>query len=112
MKRKIGFLLIAFAFVSGVVFADIYGAVRGVVHDPQHLPIPGATVELKAKLSDWERTITTDANGEFQFNGRSAGRLFGRRYRVAGFAGAEQDVTVISGTVPVVHIPIAIGHSE
>ena len=48
--------------------ANIYGAVRGVVHDPQHRPIQVAMVMLKAKSSDWAKSVTTSATGEFQLN--------------------------------------------
>jgi len=88
-------------------FASIYGAVRGVVHDPQHRPIQGAMVMLKAKSSDWAKSVTTDANGEFEINAAPLGD-----YSVAvaapGFAQTAQDVTVISGTVPVVHFQLQI----
>ncbi len=30
--------------------ANDYGAIRGVVHDPQHRPVQGAMVMLKAKV--------------------------------------------------------------
>ena len=40
-------------------------AVRGVVHDPQHRPIAGATVTLRAAYSDFVVTEKTDTSGEF-----------------------------------------------
>ncbi len=87
--------------------ATIFGALRGVVHDPQHRPVQGAMVMLKAKSSDWGKTITTDATGEFQFNGVPLGE-----YSVAvaspGFNQTAQDVTVISGTVPVLHFALTL----
>jgi hypothetical protein len=111
MRRRILFLPIILAFICAAVFANIYGAVRGVVHDSQHLPIPGATVKLKAKLSDWEKTETTDANGEFQFNGVPLGD-YSVTVSSANFASAAEDVTVISGTVPVVHIQLQVGSAS
>ena len=88
-------------------FANDYGAVRGVVHDPEHRPVQGAMVMLKAKLSDSAKSTTTDANGEFQVNAVPLGD-----YTVVvagkGFAQAAQVVTVISGTVPVVHFQLKI----
>jgi hypothetical protein len=100
-------ILAAFLAVAVAAFANIYGAVRGVVHDPQHRPIQGAMVMLKAKSSDWAKSVTTDANGEFEINAAPLGD-----YTVAvaspGFAQTAQDVTVISGTVPVVHFQLQI----
>jgi hypothetical protein len=96
---------------AAALHANIYGAVRGVVHDSQHLPIPGATVKLKAKLSDWEKTITTDENGEFQFNGVPLGD-YSVTVSSPKFAGAQQDITVVSGTVPVVHVQLHVGSAN
>src|ERR1700691_2402851 len=97
--------------MASAAFANIYGAVRGVVHDPEHRPIQGAMVMLKAKSSDWAKSVTTDANGEFEINAVPLGD-----YSVAvastGFAQAAQDVTVISGTVPVVHFQLQIAAAD
>ncbi len=102
--------LLAFAallLISPAAFANVYGAVRGVVHDPQHRPIQNAMVMLKAKSSEWAKSVTTDANGEFQLNAVPLGDYF---VSVAskGFAQTAQDVTVISGTVPVVHFQLQL----
>jgi hypothetical protein len=95
------------AISSLAAYADIYGAIRGIVHDPQHRPVQGAMVMLKAKSSDWSKTATTDASGEFQINAVPLGD-----YSIAvaspGFAQTAQDITVISGTVPVVHFQLQI----
>jgi hypothetical protein len=112
MRRTMGGLmsLVMFGFVV-VAFATIFGSVRGVVHDPQHRPVQGAMVMLKAKTSDWSRTATTDANGAFQFQAVPAGD-----YSVAvanpGFEQASRDVTVISDTTPVVHFQLAVAGAK
>ena len=97
--------------VATAAFASIFGSVRGVVHDPQHRPVQGAMVMLKAKSSDWGETGTTDANGEFQFNAVPLGD-----YSVAvanpGFEQASQAVTVISGTAPVVHFQLRVAGAK
>jgi hypothetical protein len=111
MKRRIGVAATVLTFMCAAIFANVYGAVRGVVHDAQHLPIAGATVKLKAKLSDWEKTAITDANGEFQFNGVPLGD-YSVTVSSDNFAGAAQDVTVISGTVPVVHVQLQLGSTS
>src|ERR1700685_374303 len=109
-------LILALTFLAPMIlavaaFANIYGAVRGVVHDPEHRPIQGAMVMLKAKSSDWAKSVTTDANGEFEINAVPLGD-----YSVAvastGFAQAAQDVTVISGTVPVVHFQLQVAAAD
>jgi TonB dependent receptor/Carboxypeptidase regulatory-like domain/TonB-dependent Receptor Plug Domain len=108
MTRRTSLIVsLALLLTSMNAFANVYGAIRGVVHDPQHRPVQGAMVKLKAKSSDWARTATTDANGEFQINAVPLGD-----YSIAvagqGFAQMAQDVTVISGTVPVVHFQLQI----
>ena len=103
----------ALLLTSIAAFANVYGAIRGVVHDPQHRPVQDAMVMLKAKSSDWAKTATTNANGEFQINAVPLGD-----YTVTvvskGFAQTAQDVTVISGTVPVAHfqLQVASAHEE
>jgi hypothetical protein len=91
--------------------ANDYGAVRGVVHDPQHRPVQGAMVMLRAKSSERAKSATTDANGEFQFNAVTLGD-----YSVSvagkGFAQTSQDVTVISGSVPVVHFQLQVASAN
>jgi outer membrane cobalamin receptor len=97
------FILIAtLLLVPLPTLANIYGAIRGVVHDPQHRPIEGTMVMLQAKSSEWGKSVTTDATGEFQFNAVPLGE-YSISVASPGFAQTAQDVTVASGTVPVVH---------
>src|ERR1700681_904012 len=102
MNRPKFLALAALLLLGPAAFANIYGAIRGVVPDPQHRPIQNAMVMLKAKSSDWAKSVTTDANGEFQFNAVPLGD-YSVSVASQGFAQTSQDVTVISGTVPVVH---------
>jgi hypothetical protein len=109
MNRKIILALTVLAFVSTGLsaFANIYGAVRGIVHDPQHRPVQGAMVMLKSKDADTTRSATTDANGEFQINAVALGD-YTLSVAGKGFEQAAQDVTVISGTVPVAHFQLSL----
>ena len=40
--------------------ATIFGSVRGLIHDPQHRPIQGAKVLIRAEDSDWSQTISSN----------------------------------------------------
>ncbi len=100
-------LLVTFALIATTAFANVYGAVRGVVHDPKHRPIQDAMVTLKAKSSDWARSATTDTSGEFQFNAIPLGE-YSVSVASKGFAQISQDLIVISGSVPVVHIQLPV----
>jgi len=107
MNRPKFLALAGLLLLGPAAFANIYGAIRGVVHDPQHRPIQNAMVMLKAKSSDWAKSVTTDATGEFQFNAIPLGD-YSVSVASQGFAPTSQDVTVISGSVPVVHFLLKV----
>ena len=97
----------AFLLIASTAFANVYGALRGVVHDPQHRPLQNAMVMLHAKSSEWAKSVTTDASGEFQFNAVPLGD-YSVSVASQGFAQTAQNVTVISGTVPVLHFQLRL----
>ena len=91
--------------------ASVVGAVRGVVHDPQHRPIQDAMIMLRSKSSDWAKSVTTNSTGEFQFNGVPIGE-YSVSVASEGFAQTAQDVTVLSGSVPVVHFQLQVASTQ
>src|ERR1700686_2787031 len=93
--------------LAATASATIFGSVRGIIHDPQHRPVQGAMVMLKAKSSDWSKTANTDANGNFEFNAVPIGA---DSVIVAnpGFKQATQSVIVKSGKEPVVHLQLDV----
>jgi hypothetical protein len=99
--------ILALLLTSVSSFATIFGSIRGIIHDPQHRPVQGATVMLKAKSSDWTKSVTTNSQGEFQTNAVPLGE-----YTVGvvspGFAQAVENVTVTSGAEPVVHFQLKL----
>ena len=106
MRRA--FPLLAFLlFLATTAFATIFGTVRGIVHDPQHRPVTNATVTLQARKSAYTQTIQTDAEGQFHFDAVPLGE-----YTVtvvqSGFETAEQRITVLSGTAPILHLELHI----
>src|SRR5580692_204463 len=110
--RAVRIALFVSIFASTLAaFANIYGAIRGVVHDPEHRPVQGAMVMLRAKSSEWSKSITTDANGEFELNAVPLGD-YSISVASPGFAQTSQDVTVISGTVPVVHFQLQVASTN
>src|SRR5271165_4040099 len=106
-------LLLLLIATTPAAFANVYGAIRGVVHDPQHRPIQDAMVMLKAKSSDWAtvKSVTTDASGEFQFNAVPLGD-YSVSVASQGFTQTAQDVTVTSGSVPVVHFQLHVASAN
>ena len=109
--KLLAFAALLLITTAPAAFANVYGAVRGVVHDPQHRTIQDAMVMLKAKSSDWAKSVTTDANGEFQLNAVPLGE-YSVSVASQGFAQTSQDVTVISGTVPVVHFQLQVASAN
>src|SRR5258708_21691076 len=89
-------------------FAIIFATVKGVVHDPQHRPVPGAAVSMKAQQSDWTQTATTEVDGTFQIAAVPVGE-YTVTVALQGFNTARQALTVISDTTPVLHFQLEIG---
>lgn len=106
-KLVFSFYLLLFVISGSVLHATIFGKIQGIVHDPQHRPLAGATVKLQATTSDWSQTAQTDDNGEFSFATVPVGD-----YKVTvsqpKFETLEQTVTVTSNTSPVLHFQMTI----
>ena len=108
MRRVSLAFLLLFGY-SVAARATVFGSVRGIVHDPQHRPVPGAQVTLKSQSSDFHLAAQTDANGEFHFDAVPLGQ-----YAVnvsaadSAFSPEEQIVTVLSGTAPVLHFELRL----
>jgi hypothetical protein len=106
MRPVVG-LAAVFLLMGAVAFATIFGSVRGVIHDPQHRPIQGAQVTLKAQNSDWTRSQNSRDGGGFEFTSVPIGN-----YTVTvsskGFQETQQDVMVQSDTSPVLHFELTI----
>ena len=88
-------------------FAVVFGTIRGVVHDPDHRPVPVARVMVKSSSSDFSQTVTTGSDGSFEI------AVPVGEYEIAveheGFARSEQDLVVASaGGAPVLHFQLAI----
>ena len=85
------------------LWGTIFGTVRGVAHDPDHRPVPGADVALQSRSSDYKQDGKTDSNGEFRFAAVPVGE-----YTISitreGFAPVEQSLVVASGSAPVLHL--------
>ena len=82
-------------------------AVRGVVHDPQHRPIAGATVTLRAAYSDFVITEKTDTSGEFSSSAVPPG-VYVVTAAQPGFNTTTQSITIASNTTPVLHFELRV----
>jgi outer membrane receptor protein involved in Fe transport len=93
--------------VATAALANIFSTVKGVVHDPQHRPVAGAVVTVKARQADWTQTTKTDADGAFQFTAVPVGDYV-VTVALDGFNTVEQPITVVASTVPVLHIQLEL----
>ncbi|HKW31794.1 MAG TPA: TonB-dependent receptor [Candidatus Acidoferrum sp.] len=101
-------LLVALlSFTPGSALATIFSTVRGIVHDPQHHPVPDIKVVLKVLASDYSQTTETDAAGEFHFDAVPLGQYV-VNVSDPTFVADEQSITVLSGTSPILHLELKL----
>src|SRR5208283_2435575 len=104
-------LALALVFFVPYLSATIFGSVRGIIHDPQHRPIQGARVTLKAQTSDWIQSQVSGDSGEFDFSSVPIGN-YTVTVTSTGFLQMQQDVIVRSDTSPVLHFKAAIAGAK
>jgi hypothetical protein len=104
--KRYSYLTAVFIF-GPLLHAAIFGKIQGIVHDPQHRPVAGASVMLKAVASDWTQTAQTSDNGEFSFATVPIGD-YTISVSKSGFDTEQQTVTVASNSAPVLHFQLAI----
>lgn len=106
-KLSVYAFLMALSASGCLLQAAIFGRVQGIVHDPQHRPVAGASVKLQATTSDLNQTTQTNDNGEFSFATVPVGD-----YKItvtqSNFATSEQTITVASNSSPILHFQLAI----
>jgi hypothetical protein len=110
MRQLVGSTAVVL-FLAATVFATIFGSVRGIIHDPQHRPIQGARVTLKAQNSDWTQSQDCNDRGEFEFNSVPIGN-YTVRVLSRGFEQTQQDVIVQSDTSPVLHFQLSVAGAK
>jgi hypothetical protein len=103
----LAFAISEVAFFPAPARAEIFGAVHGIVHDPQHRPIQDASVDLTAQRSDWVQHQKTNDSGEFNFGAVPLGK-YTVTVTVANFQAAAQNVIVTSGSSPVLHFQLEL----
>ena len=107
MHKILWLFPLLFLFTLRPAHATVFGEVQGIVHDPQHRPISGATVVLKSTNSDLSKSITTDREGSFRFQSIPFGD-YTINVSAAGFASFSQLVSLASATSPILHFEMAL----
>ena len=107
MQQRLCFWVGVCIVIAAPAFATIFSTVKGVVHDGQHRPIPGASIMLKARQSDWTRSATSDAEGGFQIVAVPIG-AYTVTVTLAGFTTVEQTITVVSDVTTTLHFQLEV----
>ncbi len=101
----------AICFFAVSASAVILSSVSGVVHDPDHRPVPNARVALQSTSSDFSQTLATGPDGTFQTLTVPIGE-----YRITvsqnGFQSVAQQVVVSSRQTENLHFQLALGASK
>src|SRR5580658_2496434 len=92
---------------GALLHATIFGRIQGLVHDPQHRPVAGATVTLQAITSGFSQTAQANDDGEFSFTSVPVGD-YKLTVTQSKFETSAQTVTVASGSSPILHFQLAI----
>jgi outer membrane receptor protein involved in Fe transport len=95
--------VLSFSFF--IAYAVDTGAVRGIVHDPQHRPLPGAQVVLHD--ASFSKTVPSDANGEFQIDNVPEG-AYTIDASAPGFSPLTQKLMVTATKTPVLHLQLEL----
>ena len=105
-KRKLQvvppFWQIALAAIFIPFIAAAQTTIHGVIHDPQHRPVPGA--QIAAPMIP---PVLSDAQGAFQLAIPADG-TYVITATAQGFAPAEETIQVANGKSPVIHIELPL----
>jgi outer membrane receptor protein involved in Fe transport len=93
--------------MATTAFATIFSTVKGVIHDAQHRPVPGASITLKARQADWTQTVTSDAEGAFQITAVPVGDYI-VAVTLSGFTSVEQTIAVASDVTTTLHFQLEV----
>ena len=104
---KIGLIFSSIFFCAVLLSATIFGRIQGLIHDPQHRPVAGAQVSVKAVASDWTEKITSDNTGEFRFEAVPLGEYM-VTVEVPGFNPEQQKITLTSGRDAKLHFALTV----
>ncbi|HJU11247.1 MAG TPA: TonB-dependent receptor [Candidatus Binataceae bacterium] len=110
-------MLRKFALLGGILLlaaglsASIFSSITGLIHDPQHRPVEGATVTLSAMNSAWSQTTSSNESGEFRFDNVPLGP-YTIKVEAPGFASQSQSLTLASGTEARLHFPLTVASTN
>jgi len=105
ISSRLAFTLLLAASLPAL--ATVFANVHGVVHDPEHHPVAHATVTLKAVDSAFTLRAVTGSDGAFELAQAPIG-VYQLKIAAPGFETTEQQLSVASGTNPVLHLMLSV----
>jgi hypothetical protein len=108
MRRLAFFFIVLCLLPCQVAHATIFGQVQGIVHDPQHRPVSGAKIVIRALHSNFSASGVTNQDGAFSLLTLPLGEYI-LTVGHAGFSTVEQAITLASGTSPILHFELQVG---
>jgi outer membrane receptor protein involved in Fe transport len=97
--------------ISTWSFASVFGTIKAIVHDPQHRPVQGATVEVQSRTSAFKTSGTTNEDGIATVLNVPVGE-YDITIASTGFSAAQQSVTVTSGNVQELHFALTVSQRQ
>jgi outer membrane receptor protein involved in Fe transport len=104
-------LLFGLLLSSVIAVATIFGSVSGLIHDPQHRPVQGAHVTLRAADSAWTKSVDSNDSGEFQFDAIPLGE-YNVTVELQGFAPEQQKLVLSSGRDARLHFSLTVAQAK
>jgi hypothetical protein len=101
------FLLLVLSLATVQAHANVFGQVHGVVHDPQHRPIGGAKISLRAGHSDLTYNAVSERDGTFEIPNVPLGDYIATATD-PGFADYQETVTVNGDSTVTLHFQLTI----
>jgi outer membrane receptor protein involved in Fe transport len=110
-KRSIAIITLLALLAALPAFAAVFGTVKAIVHDPQHRPVQGATVEMQSRTSAFKMAGATNDEGIATLQNVPVGE-YDVTIQSPGFAAVQQSVTVTSGNVHEMHFALAVAQHQ
>ncbi|MFT4112163.1 TonB-dependent receptor [Silvibacterium sp.] len=108
MLQRLTYALILLFFLPSLpAGASVFGYLQGVVHDPQHRPVSGARIRVRAAYSALEFTATSDQDGSFHIPSVPIG-TYTVTISSSGFANLEQTVSVTADSAAILHLQLSL----
>ncbi len=105
MRKLVLFLPLLLLAVAA--HASIFSQLHGIVHDTQHRPIVGASIQLRAANSTFTQSAVTAQDGTFTILSLPLGD-YTLTVSQPGFSSIRQTLTLASDTAPVLHFELSI----